>query len=68
MNAADQKLQSELAQLSSAALIEIAELFAPITTPEGAVMSSRANRELAKRMSEEEFDAHMDRLDTLIFG
>lgn len=68
MNAADQKLQDSLAQLSTAALVEIAELFATSTTPEGSVMSSRANRQLAKRMSEEEFDAHMDRLETLIFA
>ena len=65
MNAADDKLHAELAKLSTAALVEIAELFAASTTAEASVMSSRANRHLAKRMTLEEFSAHMDRLEAL---
>jgi hypothetical protein len=65
MTASD-KLNARLASLTTEQLVEISLRLTLDTSDEAIIVCNRAERELAKRMTDAEFGAHMDACEALL--
>jgi hypothetical protein len=63
---ASEKLNAKLAALTTDQLLEISLRLTLATDVESMIVCNRAERELAKRMTEAEFVAHMEVCETLL--
>jgi hypothetical protein len=66
MTTADAKLTARLASLTTEQLLEIGLRLNLATTTEEAIVCNRVDRELEKRLTDEEFAAHLEACEAML--
>lgn len=66
MTTANDKLTARIASLTTEQLLEIATRMNLATSTEAMIVCNRVDRELATRLSPEDFARHMDAMDVML--